>query len=59
MEKTTMSADDVPLVRISGGRRLMGVPWTVTVHAPTPAAGERSVEAALDEVARLEGRPAG
>ena len=50
-----MSADDVPPVRISGGRRLMGVPWTVTVHAATAAAGERGVAAALDEVARLEG----
>ena len=54
MKKNTMSAADVPLVRISGGRRLMGVPWTVTVYAATPAAGERGVAAALDEVERLE-----
>ena len=54
MEKNTMSSADVPQVRISGGRRLMGVPWTVTVYAATPAAGERGVEAALDGVERLE-----
>jgi len=54
MKKNTMSSADVPQVRISGGRRLMGVSWTVTVYAATPAAGERGVEAALDEVERLE-----
>lgn len=54
MEKNTMPAAAVPLVRISGGRKLMGVPWTVTVHAATAAAGERGVAAALDEVERLE-----
>ncbi len=54
MEKNTMPAAAVPLVRISGGRKLMGVPWTVTVHAATAAAGERRVAAALDEVERLE-----
>lgn len=54
MEKNTISSAAVPLVRISGGRRLMGVPWTVTVHAATAAAGERGVDAALAEVERLE-----
>jgi hypothetical protein len=54
MKKNTMSAADVPLVRNSGGRKLMGVPWMVTVHAATAAAGERGVAAALDEVERLE-----
>lgn len=54
MEQNTMQAAAAPLVRISGGRRLMGVPWTVTVHAASPAAGERGVAAALDEVERLE-----
>jgi thiamine biosynthesis lipoprotein len=54
MKKNTMSSADVPQARISGGRRLMGVPWTVTVYAATAAAGERGVAAALDEVERLE-----
>ena len=54
MKKNTMLSADVPQARISGGRRLMGVPWTVTVYAATPAAGERGVAAALDEVERLE-----
>jgi len=54
MEETTTPATDVPLVRVSGSRRLMGVPWIVTVHAATTAAGERGVAAALDEVERLE-----
>jgi thiamine biosynthesis lipoprotein len=54
MEEGTTSDAGVPMARVSGSRRLMGVPWTVTVHAATTAAGERGVAAALDEVERLE-----
>lgn len=54
MKQNTMPSAAAPLVRISGGRRLMGVLWTVTVHAVSPAAGERGVAAALDEVERLD-----
>jgi thiamine biosynthesis lipoprotein len=54
MEEGTTSGADVPLVRVTGGRRLMGVAWTVTVNATTAAAGEGGIAAALDEVARLE-----
>lgn len=54
MEENTTPATDMPLIRVSASRRLMGVPWTITVHAATAAAGERGVAAALDEVERLE-----
>lgn len=43
-----------PTCRVSGGRRLMGVNWIVTVHAATEAEGGAAVEAALDEVRRLD-----
>ncbi len=35
-------------------RRLMGVPWTMTVYAPSRAVGERAIAAGFAEVARLE-----
>lgn len=35
-------------------RRLMGGPWTITVHAATPAMAEAAIAAAFAEVARLE-----
>ena len=54
MEENTTPATDMPLIRVSASRRLMGVPWSITVHAATTAAGERGVAAALDEVERLE-----
>ena len=54
MEENTTPATDMPLIRVSASRRLMGVPWTIIVHAATTAAGERGVAAALDEVDRLE-----
>ena len=41
-------------VRTSGGRRLMGVEWVVTLHAASAEAGEEAVRAALDEVERLD-----
>ncbi len=40
--------------RIRETRRLMGVPWTVTVHAADEATGRAAVAAAFAEVARLE-----
>jgi thiamine biosynthesis lipoprotein len=40
--------------RISGTRRLMGVPWTITVSADE-ATGRPAIAAAFAEVARLEG----
>ena len=54
MEENTTPATAMPLIRVSASRRLMGVPWSITVHAATTAAGERGVAAALDEVERLE-----
>ena len=44
-----------PAARVSETRRLMGVPWTITVFAATPEAGGEAVEAAFAEVGRLEG----
>jgi len=42
-------------IRVSGGRRLMGVPWSITLFASSANEGQRAIEAALDEVARLDG----
>ena len=42
-------------VRLSETRRLMGVPWTITLHAPEAATGRAAAAAAFAEVARLEG----
>lgn len=44
-----------PAARVSETRRLMGVPWTITVFATTPEAGRAAVAAAFAEVQRLEG----
>lgn len=41
-------------VRIEESRRLMGMPWTITVHAASQAAAEAAVRAAFAEVERLE-----
>ena len=43
-----------PLARVSDTQRLMGVPWTITVHAPTEADGAAAIAAAFGEIARLE-----
>ncbi|MFM7289894.1 MAG: FAD:protein FMN transferase [Planctomycetia bacterium] len=40
--------------RVSETRRLMGVPWTITVHAASEAAGRAAIAAGFGEVARLE-----
>jgi FAD:protein FMN transferase len=40
--------------RVSQTQRLMGVPWTITVHAETAAAGRAAIAAGFAEVARLE-----
>ncbi len=44
-----------PSVRLAETRRLMGVPWTITVQAPSAAAGRAAIAAGFAEVARLEG----
>ena len=41
--------------RMSETRRLMGVPWTITLHAASRSAGREALAAAFAEVARLEG----
>jgi len=40
--------------RVSRTRRLMGVPWRITVHAGSEADGETAIAAGFAEVARLE-----
>ena len=41
-------------IRVSETRRLMGVPWTITVHAASATAGTSAIVAGFAEVARLE-----
>jgi thiamine biosynthesis lipoprotein len=43
-----------PAVRVSESRRLMGAPWTITVHAASRAAGSEAIAAAFAEIERLE-----
>lgn len=43
-----------PAVRVSESRRLMGAPWTITVHAASRAAGSEAITAAFAEIERLE-----
>jgi thiamine biosynthesis lipoprotein len=40
--------------RVSQTQRLMGVPWTITLHAETAAVGDAAIAAGFAEVARLE-----
>ena len=40
--------------RIRETRRLMGVPWTVSVYAADQATGSRAIAAAFTEISRLE-----
>ena len=40
--------------RVSQTERLMGVPWTITVHANTAAAGRTAIAAGFAEATRLE-----
>jgi len=40
--------------RVSRTQRLMGVPWTITVHAESTEAGDAAIAAGFAEVARLE-----
>ena len=42
-------------VRVSESRRLMGAPWTITVYAPSQAAGREAIAAAFTEIERLKG----
>jgi thiamine biosynthesis lipoprotein len=42
-------------VRMSETRRLMGVPWTITLYAASEAAGREAAAAAFAEVERLNG----
>ncbi len=48
------SAEDLDLVAVTAGRRIMGAPWKIKVFAPDQATGEAAIAAALDEVERLE-----
>jgi FAD:protein FMN transferase len=41
-------------LRLTETRRLMGVPWTVTIHAPNASTGRAALAAAFAEVERLE-----
>ena len=41
-------------IRCTGTRRLMGVPWTITLHATSAEQGEEALAAAFAEVRRLE-----
>jgi hypothetical protein len=47
MEENTTPATDMPLIRVSASRRLMGVPWMITVHTATAAAGFMTQGSAL------------
>lgn len=42
------------MVRVSGTQRLMGVPWTITVHADSETKGRAAIAAGFSEVSRLE-----
>jgi FAD:protein FMN transferase len=44
-----------PPTRCRETRRLMGVPWTITVYAGRDAAGRGAIAAAFAEIERLEG----
>ena len=46
--------ESAPDVRVTVTRRLMGMPWSITVHAASPAAGHAAIAAGFAEVARLE-----
>lgn len=48
----TMAEDG--LHRYAGSRRSMGVTWTVSLYAQTPVVAKAAINAALDEVVRLE-----
>lgn len=43
-----------PPERVVETERLMGAPWTITVHAESRADGEAAIAAAFAEIARLE-----
>lgn len=47
-------APSAVMVRVIQTQRLMGVPWTITVHAESDAAGRAAIAAGFAEVARLE-----
>ncbi len=47
-------AEERATVRVSESRRLMGAPWTITVHAGSRAAGAAAIAAAFAEIERLE-----
>ena len=55
MEEVYPTTQPPAAVRTSGSRRLMGVPWSITLFAPSATDGQRAIGAALDEVARLDG----
>jgi thiamine biosynthesis lipoprotein len=46
--------DDAAPVRLTETRRAMGVPWTISVFAPSAPAGRAALAAAFTEIARLD-----
>jgi thiamine biosynthesis lipoprotein len=48
-------AEERATVRVSESRRLMGAPWTITVHAASRGAGSEAIAAAFTEIERLDG----
>jgi thiamine biosynthesis lipoprotein len=46
--------DEPATVRVSESRRLMGAPWTITVHAASRTVGAQAIAAAFGEIERLE-----
>jgi thiamine biosynthesis lipoprotein len=53
-QATASPAGPAAVVRVSQTQRLMGVPWTITVHAESVTAGHTAIAAGFAEVARLE-----
>jgi len=51
---TGVATEPDGLVPVTGGRRLMGAPWKIKVFAVDQPTGETAVDAALDEVERLD-----
>ena len=45
---------DHAAARVTETRRLMGVPWTITLYAASPAAGRAAIAAGFAEASRLE-----
>ncbi len=51
---TAVATEPDALVPVTGCRRIMGAPWKIKVFATDQALGETAIDAALQEVARLD-----